>query len=106
MLISSHFLNKRIYLYVVYLCDMIIVYFSRLLHLLVAENAGDFKPNVTSCICNTQFVNVISSFWTITTIVSEVGCQCIWLMFAYPILHVVSQLHLAEVACFILVYTL
>lgn len=72
-----------------------------LLHLLVTEKQASFKPNVTPCYYNAQFVSVISSYWTTTAIVSEVGCQWILLMFSLLTLPIVSRLNLAYGACFI-----
>ena len=56
------------------------------------------NPNVTTCLCNGWLVSIISSYWTTITIVSEVGCQQILLMFPLPILFRVSQLYVAYVA--------
>ena len=56
-----------------------------------------FNPNVTTCLCNAWLVSIISSYWTTITIVSEVGCQQILLMFPMPILFKVSQQYVAYV---------
>lgn len=53
-----------------------------------------FRPNPVSA----QIASIVSSHWTTTTMVFEVGCPWLLLMFPLPILLTCSQLHLAYVA--------